>query len=503
MEIEKKCNGCKKILAMFNFISEERDKSYSKCHTCRAKLIGKKNVCQICGIRAIYNFEGQKAGSYCNKHKEIGMINVKSKTCLRDGCNLRPNFNFEGQKSALYCNEHKTPGMVNVISKTCLHDGCNVRPIYNFEGQKSGLYCNEHKTLGMVNVKSKTCLRDGCNLRPNFNFEGQKSGLYCNEHKTPGMIDVISKTCLHDGCNVRPTYNFEGQKSSLYCNEHKEINMIDIKHKTCSIKGCRLRSCFNLPGMFPDYCTRHKKDGMIVQPRKKCETCNEIAVYGIITQMHCEEHKLKDEYNLIERTCQNLTCPGNRPIDILDSFGNCVSFCSAVKQSEMYQRHQKKKEEFVGKLLADTIHLSFYLRDQVGDNKCSKSRPDFVYHLGTHILVIEVDEHQHKSYNSCGNTKEERYRTENRRMYNVSHEFDGLPIIFIRYNPDSFRVDGKIIKVPDQKRHDILVRWIKKCISEPPKEGIWIKYLFYDEYKESDINFIKLTENDFNVIDFV
>ena len=184
-------------------------------------------------------------------------------------------------------------------------------------------------------------------------------------------------------------------------------------------------------------------------------------------------------------------------------FGHCVSFCSAIKQSEMFRKHQKKKEEVIGKLLNREILTPLYMRDERGDNGCSTSRPDFVYHLGTHIVIIEVDEGQHKGYNNCGTTKAEKQDAENRRMYNLSQEFDGLPIIFIRYNPDSYRVRGIIIKTPDQQRRDTLIRWVKKCMAEIPINGIWVKYLFYDDYQEADTKFLQLTEKDFSKEDFI
>ena len=279
--------------------------------------------------------------------------------------------------------------------------------------------------------------------------------------------------------------------------------MIDIKHKTCLHPFCKIRATFNLPGMFPEYCTRHKKDGMIKQPRKKCKDCDSIAQYGTLVQIHCEEHKTDQEYNLVERTCQNLICAGNHKIDILDRFGHCVSFCSAIKESQMLRKHQKKKEEVIGKLIDREILTSLYMRDQRGDNGCSTSRPDFVYHLNTHILIIEVDEGQHKGYNNCGTTKAEKQDVENRRMYNMSSEFDGLPSIFIRYNPDSYRVGGTIVKTSDQQRHSTLIRWVKKCMTDVPNDGIWVKYLFYDGYEESNIVFQQLTEKDFSKEDFI
>jgi hypothetical protein len=51
-------------------------------------------------------------------------------------------------------------------------------------------------------------------------------------------------------------------------------------------------------------------------------------------------------------------------------------------------------------------------------------------------------------------------------MYNVGNVFVGLPVVFLRYNPDSYNdKNGKKVKIPASKRHDILIKWIKKCIN--------------------------------------
>jgi len=431
------------------------------------------------------------------------MIDVKHKTCVEEGCLKIPTFNIEGESIGLYCTTHKKEGMVNVISKTCVEEGCLKIPTFNIYGESIGLYCVAHKKAGMIDVKHKTCVEYGCLKRPTFNIYGESIGLYCTAHKKAGMIDVKNKTCVEDVCRKRPMYNIEGESAGLYCVAHKKAGMIDVKNKTCVEAGCHIRSRFNFPGMYPEFCTRHKKAGMITQPRRRCDECDELAIYGTLVQNHCDEHKKPDEYNLVERLCQNINCVAKNPVDILDVFGNCVSFCSAMKQSVIYRKHQKKKEEFIEKLLYREIPTAMYMRDERGDNGCSASRPDFVYHLGTHVVIVEVDENQHKSYNNCGSTKNEKHQVENRRMYNLSSEFDGLPLTFIRYNPDSYRVDGHSVKIPDPKRHTTLIKWTQKYISDIPKEGIYVKYLFYDGYNEADITEIQITEADFPRDDFI
>lgn len=112
-------------------------------------------------------------------------------------------------------------------------------------------------------------------------------------------------------------------------------------------------------------------------------------------------------------------------------------------------------------------------------------------------MIIEVDEGQHRSYKSCGNTREERMATENRRMFGIFQSlFHGIPVIFIRYNPDTFRDENNILqKIPETKRQAIFLSWVKRCIrNEDGCEGCVAKYLFYNGWKESDVLYSQITD---------
>jgi hypothetical protein len=81
---------------------------------------------------------------------------------------------------------------------------------------------------------------------------------------------------------------------------------------------------------------------------------------------------------------------------------------------------------------------------------------------------------------------------EEKRMYEIMVAY-GLPAIFIRWNPDNFKVNG-YIKYNNDKRLDILVRLIKYCIKIEVEPGIIYKKLFYEEYEEADMSFKKIEE---------
>ena len=65
------------------------------------------------------------------------MINVENKPyyCKEKDCKLHPNFNYEGEKSGLYCSKHKKD-MIDVVSRKCKEKDCNFFPSFNYVGEK-------------------------------------------------------------------------------------------------------------------------------------------------------------------------------------------------------------------------------------------------------------------------------------------------------------------------------------------------------------------------------
>jgi hypothetical protein len=67
------------------------------------------------------------------------------------------------------------------------------------------------------------------------------------------------------------------------------------------------------------------------------------------------------------------------------------------------------------------------INDRRVNGGCSKKKPDFFFELLTHVIMVEVDENGHMSYDqSC----------ENKRMMELSEDIAHRPLVFIRFNPD-------------------------------------------------------------------
>jgi hypothetical protein len=445
-------------------------------------VISKRCIGKDCKKRPNYNFEGEKGGIYCFDHKHNDMINVTRKNCIESNCKKYPVYNFEGETKGIYCDIHKHNQMIDVINKKCIEPNCKKYPIYNFEGKKGGIYCFDHKHNDMINVMSKTCIEPNCKKRRSYNFEGEKGGIYCFDHKHDGMINVVNKKCIEPECKKIPSYNFEGEKRGIYCFDHKIYNMVDVTHKKCDYKDCKSISTYSYPNNSPNRCTSHKDEGMIKNPRRKCfnNLCRETSIFGLKIPIHCEKHKETNEISLIEKKCR--FC--NR-IDVVNDEGICINFCLLEEKYAIYKKNVKAKELRILEICKEKFgDPTAY--DKKIEYSCYNERPDIVYDMKTHIVIIEVDENQHKNGNNYN------VECEYKRMINIFNSFGGVPINFIRYNPDPYKVDGKIVNIATTKKERTLLNWTEKARNKMPKHACSVLYLFYDNYNKEDAEFYKI-----------
>jgi hypothetical protein len=71
-----------------------------------------------------------------------------------------------------------------------------------------------------------------------------------------------------------------------------------------------------------------------------------------------------------------------------------------------------------------------WVNDRVITDGCSRRRPDMLVDMGSHVIIIEVDENQHTSYV---------VECETRRLNDISLDLNCRPVMMIRFNPDSYK----------------------------------------------------------------
>ena len=112
----------------------------------------------------------------------------------------------------------------------------------------------------------------------------------------------------------------------------------------------------------------------------------------------------------------------------------CIHLCPEIEVSRNY----KTKENDVVSRIKKIFPNFDWIADKRIKDGCSKRRPDLLLDLGTHIIIVEVDENKHTDYDcSC----------ENKRLMELSKDVGHRPIVFIRFNPDDYNdINGNKIK---------------------------------------------------------
>lgn len=384
-----------------------------------------------------------------NKYKFKIIIMGK---CIELNCNKQANFNIKTESNPIYCNQHKKDDMKNIRSKKCLENNCGKVASFNLIGEKNPLFCKQHSKEGMICLTTKKCIEQNCNISASFNFPGQKQGIYCKTHSKKDMLNVKSKKCLE--CNKIPNFNFINKKTGLYCFDHKKQDMHDVRHIKCLENDCKKRPTFNyINEKNPLYCFNHKKKDMIdvAHINSNCIKCKSVRAIPKYKN-HC------------------LRC-------FVNYFPN-----------EKNSRNYKTKEKHIADFIKDKYPNFDILYDKIIDNACSKRRPDIFIDLGYHVLIIEVDENQHKSYdNYC----------EESRLNQIMLDLNCRKLKLIKFNPDKYREDNKIIPscfknekisgclVPDKERLNYRLLKLKEqidifLIERKDDDLLEIKYLFFN-----------------------
>jgi len=461
-----------------------------------------------CGVNAYFGHKGGIA-TCCATHRFPGMVNVVDAICSL--CDKRAMFNERGKTGGILCIDHKTSEMVNVKAKRCafVYDNglpCYTMPIYNADGELKGKFCIEHKIDGMVNVTGKRCEGEGCKCIAQFNVDGELKGKYCSQHKMEGMIDVKHRRCEMEGCSKSPSYKFEIETSCRFCSMHKLEGMTNGKHAFCIYDGCKKSAGYNVIGSKnPVYCTAHKSEEMIDLKHPLClgiiqnstgedMECDKRPIFnikGCKSGLYCVVHKKGGMIDVVSPICKSSWC---------DNYANknwhkyeryCIPCYIYLFPDKPTTRNYKTKEKSVVDFILSQFNDMSWVTDKRVQEGCSQRRPDLLLELGSHVLIIEVDENQHTDYDcSC----------ENKRLMEISRDIGHRSVIFIRFNPDGYTdsIGNKITTCwKPNKQNGILCvakskidEWnnrlmLLKCqieywIETKPEKMVEIVQLFYD-----------------------
>lgn len=390
--------------------------------------------------------------------------------CQYKNCNKSASFNYIGERRPIVCKTHILNGMVDVINKRCAYPLCKKSGRFGTPGMKI-MYCKAHKKDDMIDIRNKKCEHEGCYTQPNFGWPGTKTVKYCKLHKINGMVQLRNKVCMSPGCKTMRYYGYPGS-TAQFCFQHKLEGMEDVINKRC-IK-CNKQPTYGPYHSSPITCSKHKQEGYInrLKAFPMCH-CGEPARYGIDIPIRCKIHSIENDTE-IAPLVKCIYCYAKSPLPENDICEDCLSF---LNDKEKRGRKESKILKLIENLCEDTskdeIPVKMHSHDSI-ISECNKYRPDIVLDNGSHMLIIEIDEHQHRNY-----------KCDCLRMQEIYNGFGGIPIIFIRFNPDEYKIiaNGETETIRsyagrEKTLSDLILNLRGTIILEP----LSVIYLYYDYY---------------------
>lgn len=326
------------------------------------------------------------------------------------------------------------------------------------------------------------------------------------------QVSNPSMSCQLDGCLHSQRYRRGGLKGRCYV--HGGVPQ-------CTELGCEAPVRY-LPGGVKDKCRRHGGTPKCTLPGcatpvkfKKGGVRDRCALHGGLPQCTYPECESRQKFQGGDRkdrcarhggypTCtesgcsalENFRCGGERHkcfkhggfpmcrscgVSIVTSIDRLCSYCDPISK----RRGRVKSEEQRILLVLEKNDIVFS-REHTIDYGClagstetkKRARIDFVLEGPHRRILLEIDEHQHKSGNyslSCGLS----------RMMNVMSSIacdnNTRPTTWIRYNPHAFLIN-KVRHNPSRVTRETQLIAHIRALSNAPKQGLMfeIMYMYYD-----------------------
>ena len=174
---------------------------------------------------------------------------------------------------------------------------------------------------------------------------------------------------------------------------------------------------------------------------------------------------------------------------------HCYPYCfrcyCVLHPDEPRTRRYRLKEHYVVDALrahfGDSLTMT---HDRRIDGGCTRYRPDILVDFGSHCLIVEIDEFRHANY-TC----------EQKRETDLYEDLGFCNLVFLRFNPDGYSLDGirhptpfqygsdgemKVDEVEMEKRIEHLIQTILYVKENEPTEPLSHHYLFYGDTQEEE-----------------
>lgn len=353
------------------------------------------------------------------------------------------------------------------------------------------------------------CPIDGCVVRPrgpyalrlHMRVHSDERPYKCNEERCDASFkrkehlkdhDVIHH--LDSDMHKCDEANCEAQ-FKIYHNlqAHQRVVHQNIRNVICEFEGCD--RTFTDKSKLENHSRVHSGDRPFVCPIENCE----LAFSHLSTlKYHINVHNGVKPYICSYEGCQSsFSDPGSlkkhemihlivKPISCTDT--NCdATFTRNEHFRSHYESHHTQQAAFRHKkeeaAIENVLKLNEieYVREHRVDFRCVNdpeglcARIDFLLLENAKIICVEIDEDQHKDRPiicECARVA--------KIFESLALEGNSLPVVFLRFNPNKYTLDGKQQSITKNIRFDKLLDELKYIKNQDDLPPLSIKYMFYD-----------------------
>jgi hypothetical protein len=254
--------------------------------------------------------------------------------------------------------------------------------------------------------------------------------LICNPNKT-----ITKYTCPHgkqckSRCKECLGHSVYKEKCSRCHKPYKSDVELSTGKLLQTCPKCRVESCphGNRIKSSCKQCNKEYRENNKCPHKKRKNRCEHCTPNHKNERTICKHNKRKEHCKDCggSALCKNDWCLTRAN----SKYKNYCLFCFIEKfPNEKVVRNYKIKEKHVVDCVLEKFPNFTWFHDKRIEDGCSLRRPDLFLDYGTHVIMIEIDEHKHESYDcSCVN----------RRTMELSLDINHRPCVIIRFNPDGY-----------------------------------------------------------------
>ena len=178
------------------------------------------------------------------------------------------------------------------------------------------------------------------------------------------------------------------------------------------------------------------------------------------------------EYRYKHRTCGTLLDDGTYCRTQVHDKGQLCAVHDPLKLT------YKRRELVVANYLRVVLSRNYDSWNKAIRGANKKYRPDFIYILEDRVIIVEVDEGQHRRYGLL---------QELDRMRDIASCYPGKIVMFVRWNPDGFCSQGRVKSISRRQKLQNLAVYVESLFGSQAS-GVTVHYMYYDHDYECRFN---------------